>query len=186
MFEKETLLSLSLSAMATTNGTCDIVIRKAEPRDCTQIYNLMMELAAFLKVDRDMTLAAEQFYKDIFGEKPVCYCIVATAENDQSTILGYSLYFHIYNFLEGFAISMENLYVSQSHRGRGIGKMLWREVTRIGLELGGTGVLICVDNWNKNSKDWYTRRGCVDLVEAKDLHYLNFGRKEMEAFVKDV
>ncbi|RUS76952.1 hypothetical protein EGW08_015272 [Elysia chlorotica] len=149
--------------MNSTIESNDIVIRRAKPQDSSQVYNLMIELAVFLKCDREMTLSSEH----------------------QSTIVGYSLYFHIYNFLEGFGISMENLYVSKSHRGMGIGKMLWQEVTRIGLELGSTGILIIVDNWNKASKDWYTRRGCVDLTETKEYHYLTLGRKEMEAFVND-
>ncbi|GFR78019.1 diamine acetyltransferase 2 [Elysia marginata] len=115
---------------STVTTTSPIVIRTAEPQDCAQVYKLMRELAIHLKCEQDMKLTIEQFYKDVFEDKPVCYCIVATTAGDAATIVGYSLYFHTYNYLEGFAISMENLYVSPSHRGKGVGTMLWQEVTR--------------------------------------------------------
>ncbi|GFR62849.1 diamine acetyltransferase 1 [Elysia marginata] len=172
--------------MATTlDKTSPIVIRTAEPQDCAQVYKLMRELAVHLKCEQDMKLTIEQFYKDVFEDKPVCYCIVATTAGDPSTIVGYSLYFHTYYYLAGFSISMENLYVSQSHRGKGIGKMLWQEVTRRGLEMGSNGTLIFVDNWNKPTKDWYMKHGCVDYTESKDQHYMHFSRKAMEVFIKN-
>ncbi|GFR72773.1 diamine acetyltransferase 1-like protein [Elysia marginata] len=66
--------------MASTVDTSAIVIRSAETQDCAQVYRLMRELAVHLQGENDMTLTAEQFYQDVFGDKPACHCIVATTE----------------------------------------------------------------------------------------------------------
>lgn len=52
---------------------------------------------------------------------------------DRQTIVGYALYFFIYSTFEGRSSFLEDLYVTQKHRGQGIGTALWKKVAQVGI-----------------------------------------------------
>ncbi|CAL1530578.1 unnamed protein product [Lymnaea stagnalis] len=171
--------------MATSSA--EINIRPATPDDCPEIMRLIMELAIFEKLPEQVKMTVDVLRKDCFGEKPLCYCIVAEpVQTESPDLIGYALYFSTYSTWEGAALHLEDLYVTPAFRGKGIGKRLWKHVTKDGLERGCNRLQLSVLGWNTHAKDLYLRNGCIDLTETEDWHLMRMKRNTMEAFVKDL
>ncbi|GFN73991.1 hypothetical protein PoB_000049700 [Plakobranchus ocellatus] len=160
-----------------------IIIRKAEDGDCEEIVRLIEELAEFEKMKDQVKITADILRKDCFGERPLCSCIVASKETDRSSLVGYCLYYPVYSTWEGASLYLEDVYVTPSHRLRGIGRLLWQNVAQAGLDMGCSRLNLAVLGWNKNAKDWYERLGCVDLTDKEDWHLMRLDRKGMESSV---
>ena len=58
-----------------------------------------------------------------------CFC--AGERGESGGLIGYCLYFYIYSTWEGRSCYMEDLYVTPTWRGKGIGTSLWVEVTKV-------------------------------------------------------
>ena len=70
---------------------------------------------------------------------PFFHCLVAEvpqnpdpspSEGGGGRLVGYALYFYIYSW-GGPAVYMEDLYVTPTHRGKGTGSKLWKEVVMV-------------------------------------------------------
>jgi GNAT superfamily N-acetyltransferase len=65
--------------------------------------------------------------------------------------IGYALFFGIYSTLKGCGIFLEDLYVREAFRGRGIGRALLCQVARIARQEGSCGVCWEVLAWNDSA-----------------------------------
>ncbi|GFR82164.1 diamine acetyltransferase 2 [Elysia marginata] len=173
-----------MDKLETPSATDEVVIRSAELKDCEEIVRLIMELAEFENMADRVTMTAQILRNDCFDEKPKCSCVVASKEDDQSCLVGYSLFYPVYSTWVGASLYLEDLYVTPSYRSRGIGKQLCQKVTQIGLEMGCNRIDLTVLDWNKTAKDMYERYGFVDLTSKEDFHTMRLERGGMENFVK--
>jgi len=102
-------------------------IRPATPKDVPYIFDLIKELALYEKAPEQVTNTSENLHYDLF-EAPICEAIVAE-ENEE--ILGFALYYTSYSTWKGRCLYLEDFYVKEKCRKRGIGKLLFDEVVRI-------------------------------------------------------
>ena len=102
-------------------------IRTATPKDVPYIFDLIKELALYEKAPEQVTNTSENLHYDLF-EAPICEAIVAE-ENEE--ILGFALYYTSYSTWKGRCLYLEDFYVKEKCRKRGIGKLLFDEVVRI-------------------------------------------------------
>ena len=103
-------------------------IREAVATDCDAILALIQELAAFEQMPDQVAMTAEKLKRDGFPENdsPKFLCLVAEVDGK---VVGYALFYPTYSTWKGPMMFMEDLYVTPSHRRRGIGTALWRQVT---------------------------------------------------------
>ena len=98
---------------------------------------------------------------------------------------------------------MDGLYVIPEHRNKGLGKMLWKSVVKVGtyfiyihesyfspyvdvqagLERGCTRCNWSVCNWNKPSIEFYKAFGAVYLPTKEGWLSFRMDKKTMEDFV---
>ncbi|HBW86744.1 MAG TPA: GNAT family N-acetyltransferase [Crocinitomicaceae bacterium] len=102
-------------------------IRSATPKDVPYIFDLIKELALYEKAPEQVSNTSENLHYDLF-EAPICEAIVAE-ENEE--ILGFALYYTSYSTWKGRCLYLEDFYVKEKSRKRGIGKLLFDEVVRI-------------------------------------------------------
>ncbi|MFM7637053.1 MAG: N-acetyltransferase family protein [Crocinitomicaceae bacterium] len=102
-------------------------IRSATPKDVPYIFDLIKELAVYEKAPEQVTNTSENLHYDLFVA-PICEAIVSE-ENEE--ILGFALYYTSYSTWKGRCLYLEDFYVKEKCRKRGIGKMLFDEVVRI-------------------------------------------------------
>lgn len=102
-------------------------IRSAAAKDVPYIFDLIKELALYEKAPEQVTNTSENLHYDLFVA-PICEAIVAE-ENEE--ILGFALYYTSYSTWKGRCLYLEDFYVKEKCRKRGIGKLLFDEVVRI-------------------------------------------------------
>src|SRR5438045_1339822 len=99
-----------------------ITIRSAKRKDCKRLLELVQELATYERAPNEVTVTLEHFEESGFGSNPVWWAFVAEEEN---MILGFALYYVRYSTWKGQRMYLEDIVVTESARGRGIGKLLF-------------------------------------------------------------
>jgi GNAT superfamily N-acetyltransferase len=137
-----------------------ITIRKATKEDSVHIHRLITELAVYEKLEHEMKATVEELGTSIFDNGQAN---VIMAEWD-GEVVGYALYFYSYStFLAKAGIYLEDLYVEQKYRGKGIGKTLLSELAKITVDNGFGRLEWSVLDWNKPAIDFYESIGAVPM-----------------------
>jgi GNAT superfamily N-acetyltransferase len=131
-----------------------INIRRAVKEDCPRLMELVHELALYEKAPEEVTVSMEHFIESGFGEKPVWWAFVAEENN---IIQGFALYYIRYSTWKGQRLYLEDLLVSESMRGKGIGKLLFDRVVEEGKEKKYSGMVWQVLDWNEPAINFYKK-----------------------------
>ncbi|WP_321436842.1 GNAT family N-acetyltransferase [uncultured Bacteroides sp.] len=138
----------------------DIVIRQAKEQDFPPIFSMIQDFAAFENCSEKLTSSLEQ----MINEKEYINCFIA--ETDSKEIVGYVVYFFAYYTWAGKSLYMDDLYVKEGFRGKGIGSRLIGEVVDFAKKGNCHKLRWQVSNWNKSAIDFYTSLGAeIDNVE---------------------
>ncbi len=74
--------------------------------------------------------------------------------------MGFGLWFYNFSTFSGRpGLYVEDVYVEPDHRGRGIGRMIFRELARRALAAGCSRMQWSVLNWNQRAVDFYRSIG---------------------------
>ena len=129
-------------------------LRIAEKQDCPRLMELIHELALFELAPEQVTVTLQEFEDAGFGSKPVWKAFVA--END-GKILGMALYYVRYSTWKGKRLFLEDLIVTEEYRGKGIGKSLFDRILVEAKELGFSGMMWQVLDWNEPALNFYKK-----------------------------
>jgi len=137
----------------------NIVIRKALKEDCESIMLLIKELATYEKAPNEVTVNFKHFVESGFGEKPVWWAYVAVVENENSisTIVGFALYYIRYSTWKGQRLYLEDIVVTESMRGKGVGKLLFDQMIEVCHNENFQGMTWQVLNWNEPAINFYKK-----------------------------
>ena len=140
-----------------------IAIRPATPSDVSTILGFIRELALYER-EPDAVLATEaDLLRDGFGPTPRFTAVIADYEGAPA---GFALYFTSYSTWRGHhGIRLEDLYVTPSLRGKGIGKALLSHVARVAVDQGCPRYEWDVLEWNAPAIAVYERSGARILTE---------------------
>lgn len=141
-----------------------ITLRNGRKEDLPQVLQLIQELADFEREPQEVEITVEELEQDGFGEKPVFDFFVAE-DTEQNKIVGLALYFYSYSTWKGKCIYLEDLIVTESYRGRGIGKQLLDRVIQKAKEEDARRVVWQVLDWNTPAIDFYKSLGASLLPE---------------------
>jgi GNAT superfamily N-acetyltransferase len=131
-----------------------INIRAGRKEDLPQVLTLIKELASYEKASHEVTNTVALMERDGFGESPLFGFFVAEEER---LILGISLYYYRYSTWKGKRLYLEDIVVTQTHRGKGIGHMLFEETMRYSLQSECTGMQWQVLDWNESAINFYKK-----------------------------
>ena len=137
------------------------VIREARLADCSRILELINELAVYERAPEEVTVTLAEFEDAGFGQKPVWKAFVAELDE---TIVGFALYYVRYSTWKGCRLYLEDFIVTDSHRGKGIGKQLFDTIVLEAHEKGFNGMTWQVLDWNEPALNFYKKYEAV--VEA--------------------
>jgi GNAT superfamily N-acetyltransferase len=132
----------------------EIKIRTAESDDCARILELIYELAVYERAPEQVTVALDEFIDAGFGPNPVWKAFVAT---DHNLIVGFALFYTRYSTWKGRRLYLEDFLVTETHRGQGIGKMLFERVMKEARELNYNGMSWQVLDWNEPGLNFYAK-----------------------------
>ncbi|WP_158828553.1 GNAT family N-acetyltransferase [Mucilaginibacter lacusdianchii] len=129
-------------------------LRVAKKEDCPRLLDLVHELALYEKAPQEVTVTLQEFENAGFGHQPVWKAFVAEADN---FIVGFALYYVRYSTWKGPRLYLEDLIVTESMRGKGIGKQLFERLIQEAQELNFSGMVWQVLDWNAPAINFYNK-----------------------------
>jgi GNAT superfamily N-acetyltransferase len=154
-----------------------IAIREAKLTDCGRLLELVKELALFERAPQEVTVTLEEFIEAGFGQKPVWKAFVAEANGK---VEGFALYYIRFSTWKGSRLYLEDFYVTEPMRGRGIGKMLFETIVAEAKEKGFNGMSWQVLDWNEPAIKFYNK-----YQSGLEAGWLNgsLSKEQLQAFV---
>lgn len=140
----------------------EIQIRKAAKKDCERLLELVQELATYERAPDEVTVTLEDFIESGFGEAPVWWAFVAEVEKQ---IVGFALYYIRYSTWKGQRMYLEDILVTNSERGKGIGKILFDRLIEEAKEKGLAAICWQVLDWNEPAINFYKKYKDVKFTD---------------------
>lgn len=138
----------------TNDSMTNIHLRVAVKEDCIRLLELVNELALYEKAPQEVTVTLEEFEAAGFGEKPVWKAYVAEVGG---LVVGFALYYIRFSTWKGCRMYLEDFIVTEAMRGRGIGKLLFDQLIIEAKEMGFSGMVWQVLNWNEPALNFYAK-----------------------------
>jgi GNAT superfamily N-acetyltransferase len=118
------------------------------------MMELVRELARFERAPEQVTVTLPHFEESGFGPDPVYWAFVAEHEG---VIVAFALYYIRYSTWKGQRMYLEDILVTQSFRGNGIGQMLFQRLVKEAGEKGLSGITWQVLDWNEPAINFYKK-----------------------------
>ena len=133
-----------------------INIRKAVAEDVQAMLKLVKELALYEKAPEEVINTEERMLEEGFGPKKAFECVLVEQDGE---IVGMSLYYFRYSTWKGRRLYLEDLIVTESQRGSGLGKVLFDKTVEIAKEENCSGMMWQVLDWNTPAINFYNKYG---------------------------
>ena len=132
-----------------------MLIRPGKKEDLPQVLGLIKELAVYEKAADEVDNTVTRMEVDGFGENPV-YGFFVAAERE-GPLVGIAIYYYRYSTWKGKWLYLEDLIVTESQRGQGIGKQLLDRTIQKALDENCTGMMWQVLDWNTPAIHFYEK-----------------------------
>jgi len=143
-----------------------LFIRAAGVKDVPLLLRFSRELAEYERQPGGVVIDEDMLAKDGFGDRPKFRSLIAEWDGQA---IGYALFFGIYSTSRGPAIFLEDLFVREAFRGRGIGRALLCQVAQIARQEGSYGIRWEVADWNESAIKFYRSLGAVFFDEWRQV-----------------
>src|SRR5829696_10480030 len=124
----------------------NIQIRRAVKEDCPRILELVQELATFERAPKEVTVSYDHFEKSGFGSRPVWWAFVAEVDGN---IEVFALWYIRFSIWKGQRMYLEDFYVTDEMRGKGLGKLLLDQLIKEARRKNFHGIMWQVLEWNE-------------------------------------
>jgi GNAT superfamily N-acetyltransferase len=140
-------------------------IRNAKKKNTKKIIKLIKELAVFEKLALPDKQAAKRLVKDAFSKNPPFRLLEIEHDNE---IAGYVIYYFTYSsFLAKRSLYLEDIFISEKYRNKGIGKLVFEKLIKIAKKNECGRIEWIVLDWNQNAINFYDKLGAQHLHDWK-------------------
>jgi GNAT superfamily N-acetyltransferase len=140
--------------------------RAATIDDAPLLKKLIQELAEYEGASTAVLLTEEDLARDGFGPEPKFRAIIADLDRQPA---GYALFFDFYSTWTGSGIFLEDLFVRERFRGRGVGKMLLCQVAGVARQEGRHSIRLDVLDSNESAIQFYKSLGGEYLAQWRNV-----------------
>lgn len=131
-----------------------ITIRKGTAADVPGALDLVKELALYEKAPQEVEVTPEEMTGWGFGpDKQFDFFVVELG----TQIIGLALYYFKYSTWKGKCLFLEDIVVTESQRGKGIGKILFDEVVQVAKAEKVRRMEWQVLDWNTPAIEFYKK-----------------------------
>ncbi len=142
-----------------------IAVRPARETDSGLIFELVRELADYEKLGHEVDATAETIAVALFGPNPRLYCDIAEWNGEPA---GFAVWFLNFSTFRGrHGLYLEDLYVREAYRHRGIGKALMERLAKRCVDEGFARFEWSVLDWNAPSIAFYRSIGAQVMDDWK-------------------
>jgi len=153
----------------------ELSIRRAAPEDAPTIHELIRALAAYEREPDAVRATPESLAEQMRWDHPPFECLLAERHAHAhgpgpgsgaaaAHAVGFALFFTSYSTWRGRpGIWLEDLFVREEERGRGVGDALLRAVGRLAVERGCGRLEFSVLDWNQPAIGFYRSLGAVPM-----------------------
>ena len=136
-----------------------ITIRKIETADLGTVLGLMRDFARYENLEQYLEVTEARMHKAMFGEGAFVDGLIAF---DGEAAAGYAIFYpNFLTFRGQLGYFLEDLYVSEHARGKGIGERMLRSIAQIASERGFERIDFLVLDWNDTAINFYEKLGAV-------------------------
>ena len=118
------------------------------------MLELVHELALYERAPHEVTVSTDHFIESGFGSNPVWWAFVA---EEDGIIKGFALYYIRYSTWKGQKMYLEDILVTETARGRGLGGLLMDAMVAEAKEKNLHGLTWQVLNWNEPALNFYRK-----------------------------
>ncbi|PWG78517.1 GNAT family N-acetyltransferase [Pararcticibacter amylolyticus] len=129
-------------------------IRTAQRSDCRRLLELVQGLAEYEKAPHEVTISLDEFEEAGFGAQPVWKAFVAEVDG---VIEAFALYYVRFSTWKGCRMYIEDVFVTEQHRRKGLGKKLFDTLFKEAREKNFSGVVWQVLDWNEPAIRFYEK-----------------------------
>lgn len=131
-------------------------IRRATAADVPLLLSLIRALAAYERAEDAVRADEARLLAEGFGPRPAFEALLAEIAGEA---VGFALYFHSFSTWEGRkGLYVEDLFVTEAARGRGVGRRLLAACAAIARKRGCARLDLAVLDWNP-ARAFYERLG---------------------------
>jgi len=147
----------------SSNGKNNLLIRKAKEEDIPVILEFILELAEFEGV-KDQIRSTEEGLRDVLFKRNITEALIAELDGEP---VGFSIWAYSFSTFTGKpTLYIDDLYVREKYRGKGIGSRMFSYIAGIACEK------------DCGRMDWY----CMDSNVSGLEYYRNMGAEEIDWF----
>lgn len=131
--------------------------------DAETIFAFIQELAEYEKLSHEVVANVDDLKRTMFGEKSYAFAVLAELEGKA---VGVAICFYNYSTFQCKpGIYLEDLYVQEAHRNKGIGKGFFKYLAERAVREGCGRIQWWVLDWNEPSIEFYKKLGAVAMDE---------------------
>lgn len=159
--------------MTTAKATCpttpaNLRIRRLREEDAGLLCEMVSELAEFEKLAHECRLTEESVLANLLGPNRAAEGLIAWIDEIP---VGFAIYYRTFSSFTGKpGFWVEDLYIRQRYRERGIGRHMLREVARIAHCLGAGRLEWTTLQWNAQARRLYAAIGAEEKDNWLLLH----------------
>ena len=141
-------------------------IRTLKIEDVPLLHRMILEFATFERLAHEVTITAEALACDAFGSHPRFRALLPEWSGEPA---GYAMFFPFYSSFQGPGLFLEDIYVREQFRGKGIGRALMAEVAAIAVRENLWALRWEVLQWNQPAIDFYKKLGARFLHDWMEV-----------------
>ena len=138
-------------------------VRPAVPDDAAHILRLIRGLAEFEHLAGEVAITVADIRRDYFGPSPRIFADIAEVDGEPA---GIALWFYTYSTFRGrHGIFLEDLFVEERVRGKGVGKALLANLAARCTRENLIRLVWYVLDWNEKAIGFYEAIGATRMLE---------------------
>jgi len=145
----------------------DITIKLFERGDIAAVLELLREFAEYEKLTQFLEVNEERIETAFFAEGSTVEGLVAIVDG---RAVGYAFFYPNFASFRGQrGFYLEDIYITKSMRGKGVGEQMLRELARLAKSRGYERIDFVVLEWNTTAIDFYKKHGAE--MDPSERHF---------------
>ena len=145
----------------------DIEVKRFEKGDVAAVLGLLGEFAEYEHLTEFLKVTEERIETAFFADASTVEGLVARADGKA---VGYAFFFPNFASFRGQrGFYLEDLYITQSYRGKGVGEAMLRELARLAATRGYERIDFVVLDWNASAIEFYKKLGAE--MDHSERHF---------------